>query len=163
MGRITKAISDEMVAECKGELKKHGIGGEIRRRLQAIVSAKEYGISQVSKIYNISRETLMRWIRKFKQGGSKAFAVAPGRGVKPKLNYQQQEKIRDIMTKEGANLTCKKLKVIIEEKFSVEISKSTAHRWMKRLGFCYITPRPVHHKQDKNTQEEFKKTLQQSL
>nr|WP_264338609.1 MULTISPECIES: winged helix-turn-helix domain-containing protein [unclassified Wolbachia] len=28
---------------------------------------------------------------------------------------------------------------------------------MQKLGFSYITPRPVHNKQDKNKQEEFKK------
>lgn len=157
MSRVTKAISDDMVAACKDELEKHGIGGEIRRKLQAIVSAKKYGILQVSKIYNISRDTLMRWISKFKQGGSKAFAVQAGRGVKPKLNCEQQEQIQNVITEEGANLTAKKLKVIIEEMFSIGVSKSTANRLMHKLSFSYITPRPVHYKQDKEKQEEFKK------
>lgn len=67
MSRITKAISEEMLAACKAELRKHGIRGETGRRLQAIISAKKYGITQVSKVYNISRETLMRWIRDLKK------------------------------------------------------------------------------------------------
>lgn len=47
--------------------------------------------------------------------------------------------------------------------FSIEVSKSTAHRLMQKLGFSYITPRPVHNKQDKNKQEEFKKILMKLL
>ncbi|WMT84051.1 helix-turn-helix domain-containing protein [Wolbachia endosymbiont of Listronotus oregonensis] len=143
MSRTTKAITEEMVAACKAELKKYGIRGEIGRRLQAIISGKKYGISQVSKIYNISRETLMRWIRKFKHGGSKAFAVQAGRGVKPKLNCEQQEQIRNLIVKEGANLTAKKLQARIKKMFAIKVSESTARRLMKKLGFAYITPRPV--------------------
>lgn len=160
MSRITKAISEEMVEKCKVELRKYGVRGEIGRRLQAIMSAKKYGVLQVSKIYNVSRETLMRWIRKFKQGGSESFKVQPGRGVKPKLNKKQQEKIGEVIAEEGANLTAKKLQAKIEKTFSIKVSESTARRIMKRLGFAYITPRPVHHKQDKEKQEEFKKKSQ---
>lgn len=157
MSRVTKAISDEMVAKCEAELKIEGIKGENSRRLRAIISAKKYGISQVSKIWNISRGTLMRWIKKFEQGGSKAFAVARGRGIKPKLNCEQQEQIKNIIAEEGANLTAKKLRIIIEEMFSITMSNSTVVRWMKKLGFSHITPRPLHYKQEKDKQEEFKK------
>ncbi|MGL9681868.1 MAG: helix-turn-helix domain-containing protein [Wolbachia sp.] len=41
---------------------------------------------------------------------------------------------------------------------AIKISKSTARRLMKKLGFTYITPPPVHYKQDQNKQEEFKKS-----
>lgn len=77
MSRVTKAISDEVLKVCQLELKKQGIKGENGRRLQAIISARTHGISQVAKIYNISRETLMRWISKVKHGGAKNFAVGP--------------------------------------------------------------------------------------
>ncbi len=45
----------------------------------------------------------------------------------------------------------------ISEEFGLNISKSTVHREIQRMKFSYITPRPIHHKQDKNKQEEFKK------
>jgi transposase len=84
MSRTTKAISDELLNLCKAELKKKGVRGENGRRLQAIISAKTHGISAVAKIYNISRETLMRWISKVKTGGVKNFAVSAGRGRRSK-------------------------------------------------------------------------------
>jgi len=77
MSRKTKAISEELLSRCKEELKKEGIRGENGRRLQAIISAKKYSISQVSRSYNISRSTLMRWIAKFKEGGKQSFQDSP--------------------------------------------------------------------------------------
>ncbi|WP_341822251.1 IS630 family transposase [Wolbachia endosymbiont (group A) of Clivina fossor] len=163
MAGKSKAIGEELYNKCNLELKKHGIRGEIGRRLQAIISAKEYGITKVVQIYRITRTTLMKWITRFKEGGVNAFKIQPGRGVKPKLSYKQQEEIKNVIAEEGANLTAKKLKIIIEKMFSIEVSKSTAHRLMQKLGFSYITPRPVHNKQDKNKQEEFKKNLNETI
>ncbi len=57
----------------------------------------------------------MKWITRFKEGGVDAFKIQPGRGVKPKLSYKQQEEIKNVIAEEGANLTAKKLKIIIEK------------------------------------------------
>ncbi|MDR1907657.1 MAG: helix-turn-helix domain-containing protein, partial [Holosporales bacterium] len=80
MSGKTKAVTDELVEQCKVELKKQGIRGENGRRLQAIISAKGFGITAVAKIYNISRRTLFRWIAAFKEKGCAGFDAAPGRG-----------------------------------------------------------------------------------
>lgn len=157
MARVTKIIDDELVALCEEELKKQGIRGETGRRLQAIISAKKHGIKMVSKIYNISRETMMRWIRKFKEGGSAAFAVEAGRGRKYKLNPDQMEEIRQYVEIEGAQLSSKHLRLFIEERFKITISNATAHRILRGSGFSYITPRPSHHKKELEKQEYFKK------
>lgn len=157
MTRKTKAINDELLSLCKAELKKQGIRGENGRRLQAIISAREHGIKAVAEIYNISRETLMRWIRKFKDGGSSSFSVAKGRGRSSKLSEMQKLEIKGYIEKTGAQLSSKKLQSYIEEKFSISISKSTSHRILQNSGFSYITPRPSHYKKDPQKQEEFKK------
>ena len=157
MTRKTKAISDELLEACKAELKSQGIRGENGRRLQAIISAKEHGILQVAKIYNISRETLMRWIRKFQSGGSKAFAVDRGRGRRSKLTEEQKLTVRKYIEEEGYSLSSKKLQDFVKNNFLIELSIATTHRLLKDLGFSYITPRPVHHKQDAKTHIEFKK------
>jgi transposase len=155
--RITKAISEELELACKEELLNEGIRGENGRRLQAIISAKKYGVSQVAKTHNISRETLMRWISRFKAEGVAGFGIRSGRGRRYKLSEEQQSKIKEYIGLEGARLTWKKLQFTIKQLFGVEISRATAHRLLKRLGFSYITARPMHYKQDLATQEEFKK------
>lgn len=157
MTRKTKAIDDELLSLCQAELKKQGVRGENGRRLQAIISAREHGIKAVAEIYNISRETLMRWIRKFKDGGSSLFSVAKGRGRSSKLSEAQKLEIRGYIEKAGAQLSSRKLQIYIEEKFAIYISKSTSHRLLQSLGFSYITSRPIHYKKDPQKQEEFKK------
>ena len=47
--RKTKAVDDQLVELCRHELERQGIRGENGRRLQAIISAKEHGIKQVSR------------------------------------------------------------------------------------------------------------------
>lgn len=155
MGRVSRAISDELLNMCHRELKKQGVRGENGRRLQAIISAKEYGISEVAKIYNISRETLMRWISKFKAGGVKNFAVGIGRGRRSKLSIEQQHEVQSYIEQEGAQLISKDIQTFVKERFGIDISKATAHRLCKKLGFSYITPRPNH--KNPSTHIEFKK------
>lgn len=135
MSRATKAISKETVAACKLELKTQGVRGENGRRLQAIISASEHGISAVAKIYNISRETLMRWIRRFREGGSDAFNVKQGRGRRHKLNDGQRLELQDYIEKEGKHLTAKKLRLVVKEKYNIEVSNITAYRLLKKTGF----------------------------
>ncbi len=102
MGKITKAISDELATLCQNELKKHGIRGKTGRRLQAILSAKKHGIVKVAEIYNMSRETLRNWINRFKEEGSEGFAVKPGRGRRSKLTTEQKLTLKDYIEQAGA-------------------------------------------------------------
>lgn len=163
MTRKSEAISEELVARCKKELKAQGIRGENGRRLQAIISAKEHGIKKVAAIYAISRSTLMRWIERFESGGSSAFAVEAGRGRRSYLSAAQKEIVHAWVMQEGATITAKTLQHYIKEQFAIEVSHTTAFRLLKSLGFSYITPRPKHHKQTPQKQEEFKKNLQARL
>jgi transposase len=157
MARKSEAISEELVLRCKEELKKQGIRGENGRRLQAIISAKVYGIQKVAQVYQISRSTLMRWIAKFEDGGSAGFAVGAGRGRRSRLSDGQKQEVHAWVLQEGARLTAKHAQQYIAEHFAIEISHTTAFRLLKSLGFSYITPRPKHHKQDTSEQEVFKK------
>ncbi|OAM06106.1 MAG: hypothetical protein TV41_04395 [Wolbachia endosymbiont of Dactylopius coccus] len=61
---------------------------------------------------------------------------------------------------ENPNITIKEAKIRILEEFGLNMGKSTVHREMQKMKFSYITPRPVHYKQDKESQEEFKKKSQ---
>ena len=99
----------------------------------------------------------MRWIRKFKEGGSKCFAVKAGRGRNPKLTHKHKDEIKKYIEANGATLTSKQLQLKIKEEFGIRVSNVTAYRLLKELGFSYITPRPRHYKKDQNLQDEFKK------
>ena len=157
MSRTTNAISDKLCEKCRLELKIQGVRGETGRRLQAIISAKSHGIKAVAKIYNISRETLMRWIRRYEAGGVESFAVKAGRGRPCKLSKEQEVELKRYIEKNGATLSAKELSIFVKKIFNINISAITAYRMFKKLGFSYITPRPVHYKQDRTSHEGFKK------
>jgi hypothetical protein len=55
MAGISKAISDKLYSRVREDLKKSAREGDVSRKLQAIKSAKEYGITLVAKIYGVSR------------------------------------------------------------------------------------------------------------
>lgn len=156
MARQSKAISDDLYTHAKESLKEAGRNGEVGRRLQAIISAKKYGITAVAKIYSITRATLMSWIRNFEKESMQGLSIKPGRGRKSKISPEIKEDIRE-MIKTNPNITIDHLKLKVMEEHSINIGRSTTHRLMKRLSFSYITPRPRHYKSDKIAQENFKK------
>lgn len=70
--------------------KKNRIKGEIRR-LQAMISANEYGISKVAIIYRITRTTLMKWIGNLKKKVLLGLQYSRGEDIK---NEEYKEKIK---------------------------------------------------------------------
>jgi transposase len=156
MARKSNAISDSLYAQAKASLKKAGRGGEVGRRLQAIISAKTHGITAVAKIYDITRATLMSWIRNFEKESMEGLSIKAGRGRKSKMGAEIEEGVRATI-KANPRITIDQLRLTVIGKHGINIGRSTIHRLMKRLSFSYITPRPRHYKSDKDLQEEFKK------
>lgn len=157
MPRKSRAIDDELIKKCHKELKELGVRSEVGRRIQAIISAKTHGITQVCKIFNISRDTMMRWIKSFKEEGASSFAIKPGRGRKNRLSDKQLEKLERFISENGSTLSSQQVRDYIKEEFGINYSISSAHRIMRNLNFSYITPRPSHYKKDPDKQTEFKK------
>lgn len=156
MARKSNAISDDLYEQAKESLKRSGRSGEAGRRLQAIISAKAHGITAVAKVYNITRATLMSWIRSFEKESMRGLSIKPGRGRKSKMGSEIEENVR-LMIKANPNITIDQLRLQVMEKYNISIGRSTIHRLMKKLLFSYITPRPRHYKSNQDLQEEFKK------
>lgn len=156
MARKSNAISENLYERAKESLKKAGRSGELGRRLQAIISAKVHGITAVAKVYNITRSTLMSWIRSFEKESTRGLIIKPGRGRKSKIGPEIEENVR-LMIKANPNITIDQVRLKVMEKYDINVGRSTIHRLMKKLLFSYITPRPRHYKSDQGLQEEFKK------
>ncbi len=156
MAGKTKAVNEALIQRCKTVLKQEGRQGESSRRLQAIISVKEHGVSKVALIYNITRMTLMNWIKAFAQEGLEGFKVKPGRGRKRVLTIKQEAIVTDLLEQEP-NLTIDQLQQILRERLKIYLSRATVHRLMGRLEYAYITPRASHYKSDPVAKEEFKK------
>jgi len=160
MPRISSAISEDLVLKCKIALKQQGRSGEVSRRLQAIISAKNHNISKVSSIFGITRATLFKWIKDFEKESINGLIISKGRGRRKIFDNKSEDKIRKIIEK-NPNITAKLLQKTIEDKMDIKAGIATIYRLIKRLGFSYITPRKYHYKQDKIEVAEFKKNLKE--
>ena len=158
MANKTKAISDELFILAQSALKESGKSGDVGRKLQAIISAKAHGVRAVAKIFGVSRQSLMTWIKSFAAESENGLKIKSGRGRKRLINKEIEEIARNIL-QENPNTTIDHLQQILHNKHNVSASRATVHRMIKRLNLSYITPRPQHYKTDLATQEVFKKTL----
>lgn len=154
---LRSKLLDKKVVEAAGEmLKKVRNNAYVSRRLQAVIAAKESSMTTVARVCKISRTALTEWIKHLKFKRAEKLFAPPERRRKSILNPSQRWQIEGWI-EENPNITIKEAKIRILEEFGLNMSKSTVHREMQKMKFSYITPRPVHHKQDTKKQEEFKK------
>jgi transposase len=161
MSSRSKILDDLVEEKAKSELKKIGKTALISRKLEAVIAAKKHSISQVAKIYGITRTTLTSWAKHIKNGQIEKFKAPAERKRKNKLNDIQRDQILEWI-KGDSQLTIKSIRIKIQKIFNIEISKSTVHREIQKLNYSYIKPRPKHFKQDKEKVMEYKKKLMKS-
>lgn len=156
MASFSKLLDDQVVEKAKNQLKEIGKTALMSRKLEAVISAHKHGISQVAKVYDITRTTLTSWVKHIKNNSMEKLNAPTERKKKSKLNDSQRQIILEWI-KADSQLTIKAIRIKIEESFDVELSKSTVHREIKKLNYSYIKPRPQHFKQDQIKVAEFKK------
>lgn len=156
MGGVSKLLEDDVVEYAIKHLKKIGKDALLGRKLQAVISAKQHGISKVAEVYDISRTTLTSWIKHIRNGALDKLKAPPERKKKSILN-DEQRKVIGSWIKQDSQLTIDMVHQKIKEQFALDIGRSTVHREMKKLGLSYITPRPKHFKQKADQVSEFKK------
>ena len=127
-------------------------------KLQVISAVSYSTINKVSEVFNIANTTLKFWIKTFEKSGIEGLESKVKNPRKPKLNQTQKEQIRSWIERDP-NITMKKLKLMIMKNFNVEISLVGIWKNIQKMDFSHITAKSVHHKQDKEKLEEFKKTL----
>ena len=156
MSGVSKAISELLYNKAKEALQEVGRSGDVSRKLQAIKSAKEHGISKVADIFGVSRVAIMAWIRDFSELGIDGLKIKAGRGRKSILLNEEVEKVKEWI-KEDPNLTIKAIRLKIKELFNKNLSTGATHNLLKKQNLSYITPRPSHYKKDDSSHGEFKK------
>jgi len=156
MSGVTRAISQNLYNKAVNCLKAVSKTGDVSRKLQAIKSSKEHGITMVSKVFGVSRVTIMSWIDKFETVGMEGLKLKSGRGRKCILTDEEQSMIKGWL-RDDNNLTIMAVKIRISEVFGKKMSLSATHTLLRKLNFSYITPRAKHHKQDGQLHPEFKK------
>lgn len=160
MGMTPQLITEEVYKKALNKLKDISQDNRAAIRLRAIVSAKEQGVNLVAKVFGVSANTIRNWIKSFATEDMNGLEYQSGRGRKSKLSSCH---INEILkwTKENPNITIMAIVEKVKTSFGIHSSKSAIHRILKELNLSYITPRPVHHKQDKSSHPAFLKKSRQ--
>lgn len=156
MGSAVRLITEELYERGKFMLSRMSQVNRAAVRLRAIVSARDHGVNLVAKVFNISSNTLRSWVKGFANGDLAGLDYRSGRGRKSKISDEHKAAIC-LWLEEDSNLTLNHIVIKLKEVFAIESSKSAVHRVLDKLKMSYITPRPVHYKQDKTVIGEFKK------
>jgi transposase len=156
MTKSSNLLDQDVVRIAKKELKKIGQYGYVSKKLQAVIAASEYGIKDVARIYNISRNSITSWIKSIKKMDIESLKAPKTRKRKQIINDELMSIIKNWII-ENPNIIAKQVQKKLIQEFMLDVSLSTAYRAIKRLNFSYITPRPRHYKKDEKLVSEFKK------
>lgn len=136
---------------------------QVRARAHCIIlSFRGYSIQQLQDIFQVSRLTIYNWLNAWESCCLCGLYDKKGRGRKPKLTQEQQEKIREWIKKCPRNI--KKIIALVKEEFDIVVSKSTIKRILKSMNFSWHRiqrkvkgePDPIEYQQKKDELELLK-------
>ena len=137
----------------------------IYQRLMMLAYLKE-GMSktQVSRLTFTAPDRVYAWLKRFREQGIEGLRDKPGSGRPSLLDRSAydalQQKIEDSQSSlSGGRLRGEGMIQLVKDESGVEYTLSGIYRLMKAIGMSWVSTRSKHPKQDKQAQQQFKKTL----
>jgi transposase len=137
---------------------------KVARRLTAVrLALLGHTAADVAERVLLSERQVRTWVARYNDGGTDALADRPGRGRKPPLTSDQEQRLRDRLragpteTDGVCTLRGQDVRRILKAEFGLVRSLQAVYDLLHRLGFEPLRPRPRHPKADPNAAEEFKK------
>jgi len=133
------------------------------RKLKAIAAAARHPLATVADVAGVARQTVLRWIAAYRDGGPDALRPKPKAPRRPRLDAAQKAAVlswlADGMTARGeaVHWTLGRLCAAIGEEFGVPVTHGAVWLWLRKEGWGQRVPRPRHHAADAGAQEAFKK------
>ena len=137
MSRKSGYLSTALLESAQLELKKLGKDALIARKLEAIIASCKHGITEVAKVYGITRTTLLFWIKNFLSTKLENLKAPPNRHRKTILNDSDREVIKKIVA-ENPQVTINFLVHKTLEICKKKVSYSTMLREVKKMRYSYI-------------------------
>jgi transposase len=113
----------------------------------------------VAGVFNITRSTLNRWIRRFNEKGIDGLIDAPRSGRPPHIAPEQDERYRELIEHpEQAgqqHWTARKFCGYLREALGHEVGYRTVVRWLHDQGYRLKVPQPWPDRQDEHARALF--------
>lgn len=158
MARSSKLVDKELISKAVSGLKLMGNYGKLSIKLKALIACEENSITDVSKIFGVSRYTLNEWINTLKNGEISDLDIKQGRGRDAIISELYHPTIKSWLMC-NPQLTTDEVREMIGKNLGIVIGRTATYNLIKKLGLSYITPRPSHYKKDISTHDAFKKNF----
>jgi len=149
-GRPKEVVDQEVISKAKTELKASP-DYRVGIRLQAIASCGEHSLAVVSSVLGISRQTIWRWIKRFREEGVQGLYDKPKGHNPAKLTPDRRREIGAWLEKgrnsrgEEVHWTLPRLIEEIRREFGVSITKTPLWVMIHKMGFSQKGPFPPPH------------------
>lgn len=155
----TPAALREVAARC-------GNAGQARRLLAMALVLEGVSRQDAARQTGMDRQTLRDWVHRYNEAGISGLLARKPDGRPPTLNPAQMAELREVVVAgpdpvahQVIRWRCVDLRAEVARRFSVTVNEDTIGKWLKKLGFVRLQPRPYHPKKDAAAQTAFKKRM----
>lgn len=136
-----------------------------RRMLALALVLEGRSRTEAARSAGMDRQTLRDWVHRYNAEGLAGLSNRPLSGRPPRLTAEQERAFAEIV-RAGPDRAQDKvvrwrrvdLKVVIAERFGVELHERSVGKLLAKLGFRRLSVRPRHPSSDPEAQAAFKKT-----
>jgi len=113
-------------------LYKIALDNSTRKRSHCLLlSHQKRTITDLSKVFEVSRRTIERWLNDWAVSGLDSLPILPGRGVKTRLKGHEQEIAKQL---ELHSRNIKNVLLHLENECNIKICKKTLQNFLKDTG-----------------------------
>ena len=138
MGRKSKYIKELTKEEYSALSKGYALGESplYRRKCHCILlSYSGKTTNELSTIFDVSKQSILKWLNLWESVGIQGLQLKPGRGRKPKLDITKKKHVttvKKLIENEPKNLS--RVTTQIKQQLGVDMSKKTLKRFLKNLN-----------------------------
>lgn len=125
-------------------------------------------LKDVAEIVLHDEKSIRSWIRSFVDFDYEGLIEKDGRGPKPRLPKEMEEKFKDSLdilqdARNGGRITVKDIQNILVEEFECNYSEQGVYTLLDRLNIVWISGRSKHPKHSEEAIEAFKETFPEEV
>ena len=160
--RVTR--TDVTAAGLRSLAGKSTDGAEVRRLLALALVLEGHSRSAAAAQNGMDRQTLRDWVHRYNAEGLPGLKSRCAPGRVPVLSEDQMAEFEALVLRgpdPEINMVVRwrgcDLQEEVARRFSVAVHQSTIGKWLHKLEFTRLQPRPFHPKKNSEAQETFKK------
>jgi transposase len=165
------------IKELVKEIQEYDFKSEYKRERNSLIKVKFLALhhlqsgkllKDVADIILYDEKAIRNWIRRFLAFDYEGLIEKEGRGQKPRLPKNQEDKFKDALDnlheeKNGGRVSVEDMQKLLADKFDCNYSRSGVYTLLDRINIVWISGRSKHPKHSQEAIENFKETFPEEL